>query len=188
MWCTAICSWPMHTSAPFSKRSIASCQEPLKSTLYPFAGSPLKDLLYFTILYSTYRYWWILLRHNEACVCSHSRFIKQQTLFFLPPWVSQARSRPAVSPIYCISPTHHTFLSLIRWSPASIIWKCVSESWRNGGAQSSSSAFLRGRCGHLTAGWGGNWGLYFPCGSLFPNRATCSVSHLPLHTCNCFSL
>lgn len=82
MWCTAICSWPMHTSAPFSKRSIASCQEPLKSTLYPFAGSPLKDLLYFTILYSTYRYWWILLRHNEACVCSHSRFIKQQTLFF----------------------------------------------------------------------------------------------------------
>lgn len=88
----------------------------------------------------------------------------------------------SVSPNYCMSPTHHTFLSLIRWSQHvwyKSVYMCVRErelvkkKWWHTVLELS---IFPGGCGHLTAGWGGRWGLNFPGVSLSPNRATYSVS------------
>ena len=95
-----------------SKQSIASRQKSLTSTVYDFVGPTIERFMIFTILPSTYRERRIPLRHYEVCVCSQSCLIRQQTLP-VSPWVSQARSDPAVSPNYCMSLTCHTFLSLI---------------------------------------------------------------------------
>lgn len=72
---------PCKQAPPFQSNP-SHRQEPLKSTVYPFAGSPLKDLLYLLSSIPPIDSDEYPLRHNEACVCSHSRFIKQQTLFF----------------------------------------------------------------------------------------------------------
>lgn len=105
----------------------------------------------------------------------------------MSPWVSQARSDPAVSPNYCMSLTCHTFLSLIWWCQhvqydiKVCMCVCVRERERRKkkkkrGPQLLSSAFFRWSCGHLTAGRGRRARTKFPrCLSLQTQRPVLSA-------------